>query len=97
MKRPLIERKDFQPSIRQGEQAQGGVIGNLPRGVVSCVCFLEEKGENEFVRNFLFLCVEKCYSWEKMCANKNHERKLCVPSSCSRVHERISMTKPLDS
>jgi hypothetical protein len=70
MKRPLIERKDFQPSIKQGEQAQGGVIGNLPRGVVSCVCFLEEKGENEFVRNFLFLCVEKFIHGKKCVQTK---------------------------
>jgi len=33
----------------------------------------------------------------KMCANKNHEGTLCVVSSCSRVHERIFMMKPLDS
>jgi len=43
MRRPLIEGKDFQPSIGQGEQTQGGVIGGLPREVVSCVCFLEGK------------------------------------------------------
>jgi hypothetical protein len=51
MKRPLIEGKDFQPSIGQGEQAQGGLIGGLSRGVALCVCFLEEKEENENVRN----------------------------------------------
>jgi hypothetical protein len=37
-------REDFQPSIGQGEQAQGGVIGGLPREVVSYVCFLEGEG-----------------------------------------------------
>ncbi len=44
MKRLLIGGKDFQPSIGQGEQAQGGVIGGLPREVVSCVCSLEGEG-----------------------------------------------------
>jgi hypothetical protein len=34
---------------------------------------------------------------EKMCANKEHGRKLCVASSYSGVHGRISMNKPLDS
>ncbi len=43
MRRPLIGGKDFQPTIRQGEQAQGGVIGGLPRGVVSCVCFWRKR------------------------------------------------------
>jgi hypothetical protein len=33
----------------------------------------------------------------KMCANKEHGRKLCVASSCSGVHGRISMKKLLDS
>jgi hypothetical protein len=33
----------------------------------------------------------------KMCANKEHGRKLCVTNSCSGVHGRISMNKPLDS
>jgi len=40
----LIRGKDFQPSIGQGEQAQGGVIGGLPRKMVSCMCFLEGEG-----------------------------------------------------
>jgi hypothetical protein len=44
MRRPLIGGKDFQPSIEQGKQAQGGVIGGLPREVVSCVCFLQGDG-----------------------------------------------------
>ncbi len=39
MRRPLIGRKDFQPSIGQGEQAQGGVIGGLPKEMIFCVCF----------------------------------------------------------
>jgi hypothetical protein len=32
----------------------------------------------------------------KMCANKEHGRKLCVTSSCNGVHGRISMNKLLD-
>jgi len=32
MRRPLIRRKDFETSIGQGEQAQGRVMGGLPRG-----------------------------------------------------------------
>jgi len=44
MKRPLIQGKDFQPSIGQGEQAQGGVIGDLPKEVIFCVYFLEGEG-----------------------------------------------------
>jgi len=51
MRRPLIGGKDFQPSIGQGEQVQGGVIGGLPSEVALCVCVLEEKEENESVRN----------------------------------------------
>jgi hypothetical protein len=34
---------------------------------------------------------------KKMCAKKKHGKKLCVTSSCSGVHGRISMNKPLDS
>jgi hypothetical protein len=32
----------------------------------------------------------------KICANKEHGRKLCVASNCSEVHGRISMDKLLD-
>jgi len=45
MRRPLIGRKDFQPSIGQGEQAQGEVIGGLPKVVVFCVFFGGEGGK----------------------------------------------------
>jgi hypothetical protein len=37
-------REDLQPSIGQGEQAQGGVIGGLPRGMALCVCFFGGEG-----------------------------------------------------
>jgi hypothetical protein len=39
---------------------------------------------------------ERMLFMEKMCANKEHGRKVCVASSCSEVHGRISMNKPLD-
>jgi hypothetical protein len=45
----------------------------------------------------ILMCGKVLFMGKKMCANKNHEGKLCVASSCSRVHENISMTKPLDS
>jgi hypothetical protein len=45
MKRPLIRGKDVKTSIRQGEEAQGGVMGGLPRRIL-CV-FWEEKEEEE--------------------------------------------------
>jgi hypothetical protein len=40
---------------------------------------------------------EKGWFMENMCANKEHGRRLCVASSSSGVHGRMSMTKPLDS
>jgi hypothetical protein len=52
-----------------------------------CV-FSREKKENE---------CEKMLFMEKMCANKEHGRKMCVASSCNGVHGKISMTKPLYS
>ncbi len=45
----------------------------------------------------LVLMCEKMLFMKKMCANKEHGRKLCLASNCSGVHGRISMTKPLDS
>jgi hypothetical protein len=41
MKRPLIEGEDFQASIGQGEQAQGGVMGGLPNVWMRCVFFAQ--------------------------------------------------------
>jgi hypothetical protein len=43
MRRPLIRRKDFNTSIGQGEQAQGGVKEVYQGGGV-CVFFSEEEG-----------------------------------------------------
>jgi hypothetical protein len=72
------------------------VIGGLPREVVSCVFFLEG-GEWVCEKFLVLMCGKMLFMGKKKCANKNHEGKLCVTSSCSRVHGRISMTKPLDS
>jgi hypothetical protein len=71
MKRPLIRGKNFQTSIGQGEQAQGGGHGRFTKkkGVVSCVFFCG-KEENECVREKLVLMCEKMLFIEKMCANK---------------------------
>ena len=70
-------------------------MGGLPKRIL---CFFwEEKEEDECVRK-KNLCVEKMLFMRKqLCANKVHGRKLCVTNSCSGVHRRISMKKPLDS
>jgi hypothetical protein len=59
--------------------------------------FWEEKEEDECVRENLVLMCEKGWFMEKMYANKEHGRKLCIANSYSGVHGRMSMTKPLDS
>jgi hypothetical protein len=103
MRRPLIRGKDFKTSIGQGEQAQGGVTegGQVFFTLTNedLMCFWEEKEEYECVRKKLILMCEKkiVHEKNKMCANKEHGRKFCVANSCSGVHERISMKKPLDS
>ncbi len=61
-----------------------------------CV-FQGEKEENEYVKKELVLMCEKVLFMEKICVNKKHGRKLCVTSSYSGVHGKISMNKPLDS
>jgi hypothetical protein len=66
------------------------------RGVVYCVFFRGKKEENECVRGKLVLMCGRMLYMEKMCANKEHEKK-CVASSCSAIHGRISMNKTLDS
>ncbi len=72
-------------------------MGGLLKKMVLCVCFLEGEGGEWMCEKFLvFMCGKVLFMGKKMCANKNHEGKLCVASSCSRVHGRISMTKPLD-
>jgi hypothetical protein len=62
------------------------------------VCFFPKKEENECGKEKLVLMCEKVlFMKKKLCANKEHGRKLCVKSSYSGVHGRISMNKPLDS
>jgi hypothetical protein len=71
MRRPLIEGKDFQPSIGQGEQTQGGVIGGLPREVVSCVCFSEgEAGEWMCEKNLVLMCGKMLFMGKKCVQTK---------------------------
>jgi hypothetical protein len=43
------------------------------------------------------MCERRLFMKKKMCANKEHGRRLCVANSCSGVHGRISMNKLLDS
>ncbi len=63
------------------------------------VCFVWKKEEeNECEREKLILmCEEVLFMGKELCVNKKHGRKLCVASSRSGVHGRISMNKPLDS
>jgi hypothetical protein len=46
-------------------------------------------------KKIIFMC-ERMLFMEKMCAKKEHGRKLCVANNYSGVHGRISMNKPLD-
>jgi hypothetical protein len=98
MRRPLIGGKDFQTSIEQREQAQGWVMGGLPKEEWYLMCFfLGKKEEKQCVKGKLVLVCERMLFMEKMCANKKHGKKLCVVSSCSGIHGRISMNKHLDT
>ncbi len=90
----MIRRKDFQTFIKQGEQAQGGVMGGLPKeSGILCVFWGGKKCEKK-INSYVWRSVVR---GKKMCANKEHGKKLCVVNSCSGVHGRISMNKPLDS
>jgi hypothetical protein len=91
-----LEGRIFQPSIRQDEQVEGGVMGGLPREEWYLVFFPGRNEENECVKEEIVLMCEKVLFMGKMCANKEHGRKLCVTNSCSGIHGRISMNKPLD-
>jgi hypothetical protein len=73
-------------------------MGDLPRGECFLVCFFRgKKEENECVRGKLVLMCGRMLFMEKLCANKEHGKKLCVASNCSGVRGMISMNKPLDS
>ncbi len=86
-KLPLDKENKLKERSWEAYQRRSGIL---------CV-FWGKKEENECVREELVLMCEKVLFMEKMCANKEHRRKLCVVSSCSGVHGRISMNKPLDS
>jgi len=70
--------------------------GSLPgeKGV-SCIGG-RGKEKNECVGKRLVLMCGKVLFMKKMCARNKHGRKLCVASTCSGIHGRISMTKPLE-
>ncbi len=85
-KLPLDKENKLKERSWEAYQKKSGIL---------CV-FLGEKEDNECVREELVLMCEKMLFMKKMCANKKHGRKLCVASSCSGVHGRISMNKPLD-
>jgi len=79
-------------SLKRGDRRLSKESGIL------CVFFGEGEGGGECVcEKFLILMCGKMLFMGKMCANKNHEGKLCVVSSCNRVHGRISIMKPLGS
>ncbi len=71
----------------------GKYSSHLPKRIL-CVSG-EEKEEDECVGKKLFLMCEKIVVHEKnkMCANKEHVRKLCVVlnSWCSQIHRWISL------
>jgi hypothetical protein len=74
------------------------VMGSLPKEEWYFVCFFRGKKEkNECMRETFVCMCEKMLFMEKMCAKKEHGRKLCVASRCSGIHGRISMNKHLDS
>jgi hypothetical protein len=67
MRRPLIRGKDFNTSIGQGEQAQGGVK-EVYQGRGVRVFFRKKKEENECGRKKLVLMCEKMlFMGKKIC------------------------------
>jgi hypothetical protein len=76
MKRPLIGGKDFQPSIGQGEQAQGGVIGGLPRCVALCVGFCGGEGGEGECEKFLVLMYGKVLFMGKKVCKQNPSKEV---------------------
>jgi hypothetical protein len=56
-----------------------------------------KRGKGVCEKKPLVLTCERRLFMEKMCANKEHGRKLCVANSCNEVHEKISMNKHVDS
>jgi hypothetical protein len=68
MRRPLIGAKDFNTSIRQGEQGQGGVKEAYQGRRIRVFFFRKKEEENECERKKLVL----------MCENVVHGKKNCV-------------------
>ncbi len=79
--------------LDKGNKLKEGHGGLLRERILSCVGG-RGKEENECVRKRLVLTCAKVLFMKKMCARNKHGRKLCVASTCSGVHGRISMTKP---
>ncbi len=75
MRGPLIGGKDFQTSIGQGKQAQGGVL-EVYQGREEYLMFLveEKKKEKERMEKILMFMWEKVlFMKRKICANKSME------------------------
>jgi hypothetical protein len=70
--------------------------GSLPKGEGSILRFGKEKEENECVRKKINSYVWKGVVYGKDVCKQEHGKKLCVASTYSGVHGRISITKPLD-
>jgi hypothetical protein len=74
MKGPLIGGKDFQTSIRQGEQARGGSKGCTKEGKEYLVFGGRKKKEKERMEKILVLMWEKVlFMKRKIRANKSME------------------------
>jgi hypothetical protein len=74
MRGPLIGRKDFQTSIGQGEQAQGGSKGCTKEGDEYLIFGGRKRKEKEMMEKILMLMWEKVlFMKRKICANKSME------------------------
>jgi hypothetical protein len=78
MRRPLIGRKDFNTSIGQGEQTQGGVKESYQGGRIHVFFFRKKKEENECGREELILMCEKMLFMDK----KNYVQTKSMEGSC---------------
>jgi hypothetical protein len=82
MKGPLIRGKDFQTSIGQGEQAQGGSKGCTKEGEEYLVFGERKKKEKKRMEKILVLMCEKVlFMKRKNMCKQEHGRKLCVAST----------------
>ncbi len=77
MRRPLIGGKDFNTSIRQGEQAQGGVKEAYQGRGVRVFFSEEERGEWVWER------IISSYVWKNVIhGKKNYVQKKHMEGSC---------------